>query len=79
VRVVTETVDTARALIASPWGRQARAVVAAGVIVAAPLVMRLPAVRKHPIGRLVVLAGGAAALVKVAETLRDWEPDLGAV
>ena len=76
---VAETVDTAKALLASPSGRRARAALATSVIAAAPFVMRLPAVRAHPIGRMVVLVGGAAAVIKVAEAIRDWEPGLSTV
>lgn len=75
--VIGETADTAKVLLSSPSGRQARAMLAAGVIVAAPLVMRLPGVRRHPVGRLIALAGGAAILVRAAEAIRDWEPDFG--
>jgi hypothetical protein len=38
--------------------------------------MRLPPVRKHPVGRLIAFAGGAAVLIKAAESIRDWEPRL---
>jgi hypothetical protein len=38
------------------------------------VVMRLPLVRAHPVGRLLALVGGAAAVVKAAELIRDWEP-----
>lgn len=76
---IAETIETAKMLLASPRGRAARATLAAGVIVAAPIVLRLPAVRAHPVGRLLALAGGAAAVVKVAEAVRDWEPDVGPV
>jgi hypothetical protein len=74
VGAVGETVDTARALLASPSGRRARTVLATSVIAAAPFVMRLPAVRAHPLGRILMLAGGAAAVIEVAESIRDWEP-----
>jgi hypothetical protein len=73
---IAETVDTAKAVLASPYGRQARAIIAAGVIAAAPLVIGLPVVRKHPLGRLLALAGGAAFVVRTAEAIRDWEPDV---
>lgn len=73
---VGEAVDLAKEYLASERGRQARAAVAAGMIAAAPLVMRIPAVRAHPLGRLLALVGGAAAVVKAAELLRDWEPAL---
>jgi hypothetical protein len=73
---VGETLETAKALLATDRGRAARAALAAGIVVAAPIVMRLPAVRVHPIGRLIALAGGAAVLVQAAEAIRDWEPDV---
>jgi hypothetical protein len=76
---IAESVDTAKAFLASPNGRRARAALAGAVILTAPLVMRLPAVRGHPVGRLIALAGGAAVLVKAAEAIRDWEPELGTV
>ena len=75
--VVGETVDTAKALMATDSGRAARAAVATGAIAAAPIVLRLPVVRQHPIGRLLALAGGAAIVVRAAEGIRDWEPKLG--
>jgi hypothetical protein len=76
---IGETLETAKVLLATERGRAARAAVAAGIIVAAPIVMRLPVVRAHPLGRLVALAGGAAVLIKAAEAIRDWEPELRVV
>jgi hypothetical protein len=75
--LVREGVDSAKMLLATERGRATRAAVAAGVIAAAPIVMRLRVVRNHPVGRLVALAGGAAILIRAAEAIRDWEPDLG--
>jgi hypothetical protein len=77
--LVRETVDTAKVLLATERGRAARATLAAAAIAAAPVVMRLPAVRNHPAGRVLVLAGGAALVIRAAEAIRDWEPDLGTV
>ena len=74
---IGERVEEAKAFLGSPRGREARAAFAGAVILVAPLVMRLPPVRKHPVGRLIALAGGAAVLVKAAEAIRDWEPELG--
>jgi hypothetical protein len=71
---IGEAVDTAKDYLASDRGRQARAILATGMIAAAPVVMRLPVVRVHPVGRLLALVGGAAAVVKAAELIRDWEP-----
>lgn len=71
---VGEAVELAKGYLASEHGRRARTTLAAGMIAAAPLVMRLPAVRAHPLGRLLAFVGGAAAVVKAAEVMRDWEP-----
>ena len=73
---VEEALESARDYLASDRGRRARAILAAGMIAAAPLVMRIPAVRAHPVGRLLAFVGGAAVVVKAAELIRDWEPNL---
>ena len=57
----------------SPTGRRLRKRLATGLIVSVPLVMRLPGLRRSPVGKLVEVAGGAALVVKLAEMLRDWE------
>ena len=57
----------------SPAGRRLRRILAATVIVSVPLLTRVPAFRRSPIGRAVELVGGAALLVKLAEAIRDWE------
>jgi hypothetical protein len=59
----------------SPAGRRLRRMLATGIIVSVPLVMRLPGLRRTPVGRLIELAGGAAIVVKLAEWIRDWERD----
>lgn len=69
------SVDDARIWLATPTGRRVRGLAARMLIVGAPLVLRHPFF-KTPVGRLVELAGGAALLVKVAEIVRDWEPEL---
>jgi hypothetical protein len=58
----------------SPAGRRLRGVLAAVAIVGAPLLFRLPGLRRYPLLRALELAGGAALVVKFAEALRDWEP-----
>lgn len=63
-----------RAFLASPEGQRLRNIVATGLIVAAPFVSRLPMFRASRLGRLVGFAGGAAVIVKVANLIRDWEP-----
>jgi len=63
-----------RAFLASSEGQRLRNMVATGLIVAAPFVSRLPMFRASRLGRLVGFAGGAAVIVKVANLIRDWEP-----
>ncbi|HEX5938243.1 MAG TPA: hypothetical protein VFZ75_11230 [Actinomycetota bacterium] len=58
----------------SPAGRRLRRVLAGAAIVGAPLLFRLPGLRRYPLLRALELAGGAALVVKFAEALRDWEP-----
>ena len=60
--------------LASDEGRRMRAKVAAGLMVAAPLIARLPVMRASKLGKLIGFAGGAALVVKAAEMIRDWEP-----
>jgi hypothetical protein len=72
-RALDRGVDEARVWLATPTGRRVRALAARVLIAGAPLVLRHPFF-KTPIGRLVELTGGAALLIKVAETVRDWEP-----
>jgi hypothetical protein len=58
----------------SPAGRRLRRMLAGAAIVGAPLLFRLPLLKRSPLLRALELAGGAALLVKFAEALRDWEP-----
>jgi len=67
-------IDEARMWLATPTGRRVRALAARLLIVSAPLVLRHPFF-KTPVGRVVELAGGAALLIKVAELVREWEPE----
>jgi hypothetical protein len=71
------TAAQARAFFASPTGIVFRRYLAAGVIVTAPLIFRMPALRRHPLIRTLELIGGAALLVKAAEALRDWDASGG--
>jgi len=57
----------------SPAGRRLRNVLAGAVIVSVPLIMRIPGLKRSPLGRLVVMTGGGAILVGLAEAIRDWE------
>jgi hypothetical protein len=63
-----------RAYMASPQGRELRKRVAQVLILGAPLLFRTRFIRRHPMGRVLGLVGGAALVVKLAEALRDWEP-----
>jgi hypothetical protein len=69
------TVDELLAFLDSPSGRRLRKHLATGLIVSVPLVMRMPWLRRTPVGKLIELGGGAALLVKFAEMIRDWERD----
>ena len=67
------TAEQARAFLASPAGARARRWLAAGVIVSAPLLFRMPVMKRHPLFRWLEALGGAALVVKAMEALRDWE------
>jgi hypothetical protein len=71
---VTEAAEAVVDYLDSPEGRRLRSKVASGLIFAAPLMSRLPIVRRTPVGRALSLLGGAALIVKAAELIRDWEP-----
>lgn len=58
----------------SPAGLRLRRLLAAGAIVGAPLIFRIPGLKRYPLVRVLELVGGAALVVKLAEALRDWEP-----
>lgn len=57
----------------SPAGRRLRNVLAGAVIVSVPLIMRIPGLRRSPLGRIVAMTGGSAILIGIAEAIRDWE------
>lgn len=57
----------------SPAARRLRKMLAAGLILSVPLVMRIPGLRRSFVGRAIELAGGATLVVKLAELIRDWE------
>lgn len=73
-RALDRGIDEAEAWLATPTGRRVRGLAAKLLIASAPLVLQHPFF-KTPVGRLVQVAGGAALLVKVAEAIRDWEPE----
>ena len=57
----------------SPAGARLRRVLAGAVIVSVPLIMRIPGLRRSPLGRLVTVTGGSAILIGIAEAIRDLE------
>lgn len=65
----------ARTWLATPQGRRLRTLAAQAIVLTAPVALRHPFF-KTPAGRLVGAAGGTALLLKLAELLRDWEPEL---
>lgn len=67
------TVDQLMTFLESPSGQRLRRLVATGMIVSVPLVMRIPGLRRSPLGRTVELVGGTALVVRLAEAIRDWE------
>jgi hypothetical protein len=69
----SDGVDRTLAFLASPSGVRLRALVAAGLVVATPMILRHPFFRTPP-GRLVQVLGGAALIAKAADAVRDWEP-----
>ena len=78
-RAVAGGVDQTRAWLATPNGRRFRQVLARGLLVASPLLFRHRFFRATWTGRIIELAGGAALLVKLAEAIRDWEPEQATV
>lgn len=68
----------AEEFLSSPTGRRVRNAAAAGLILAAPAIVRHPGTRATVVGRLFLFAGGAALLVKAADVIREWEPGQGA-
>ena len=74
-RTALEAIGDIRSYLASPEGQRLRSRVASGLVIAAPVLARLPWMRASRLGRLVGMAGGAAIIVKLADLIRDWEPD----
>jgi hypothetical protein len=64
-----------QALMSSETGRKLRRLIAGGVIVTAPLIFRSPGLRRYPLFRTLEVIGGVALVIKLAEALRDWEPE----
>jgi len=71
-RIQIEAREVSR-FLASPAGKRMRGVLAGAVILTAPLVFRIPGLRRYPLIRALEFLGGAALIVRFAEALRDWE------
>jgi hypothetical protein len=67
------SVDEATEWLGTPQGRRFRAFVAGALVLATPMLLRHPFF-KTPFGKVVELAGVAAALTKAADLIREWEP-----
>jgi hypothetical protein len=63
----------ARDFLHTPAGRKFRRYLAGGIILTAPLLFRIPGLRRYPLIRALEVLGGVALIVKMAEALRDWE------
>ena len=74
---VDSMVEEMLAFLDSPGGRRLRQRLATGLILSVPLVMRLPWLRRSPLGRMIEVGGGAVIVVKIAELMRDWERNQG--
>jgi hypothetical protein len=71
-----ELAESARTYLASEEGRELRRKLATAVIVGLPLISELPLFRRTPIGRVMRTAALGALVIKGAEWLRDWEPEV---
>ena len=70
---VNRGADETLEFLASPAGMRLRAIVASGLVLATPMIMKHPFFRT-PVGRVIQLGGAAALVAKAADALRDWEP-----
>jgi hypothetical protein len=70
---VNRGADETLEFLASPAGVRLRAILAGGLVLATPMIMKHPFFRT-PVGRVIQIGGAAALLAKAADALRDWEP-----
>jgi hypothetical protein len=70
---VNRGADETLEFLASPAGIRLRAIVASGLVLATPMIMKHPFFRT-PVGRVIQIGGAAALVAKAADALRDWEP-----
>jgi hypothetical protein len=75
-QLARDEVESLRRWLASPAGKRTRELLAAGVVAASPVIMNHPALRASRIVRLFGIAGAGALLVKLAESIKDWEPSV---
>jgi hypothetical protein len=75
MQLARDEIDSLRRWLASPAGKKTRELLAAGVVAASPVIMNHPALRASRIVRLFGVAGAGALLVKLAEQIKDWEPN----
>ena len=70
---VNRGADETLVFFASPAGIRMRAILAGGLVLATPVILKHPFFRT-PVGRVIQIGGAAALLAKAADALRDWEP-----
>ena len=66
--------DDVVAFLGTPAGRKLRTLLAGALIATAPMIFRVPGLRRYPLIRTLEAIGGAALVVRFAGSLRDWEP-----
>jgi hypothetical protein len=74
-KALAQGVEETRQWLATPNGRRFREITARALLVATPLLFRHRFFRSTWVGRIIELTGGAALLIKLAEAIRDWEPE----
>ena len=75
MEVLGSGAEAMRAWLATPQGKRFRQLFARVLILGSPLIFRMRFLKVSPVGRLIEFAGGAAVLIKLAEIIRDWEPE----
>lgn len=70
---VDEGIDQTVEFLGSPTGKTVRSMVATGLVLATPVILRHPFFRT-PFGRVIQVAGAAALIARGAEIIREWEP-----
>jgi hypothetical protein len=73
---LSEGLAEVRRYMATPEGQELRKRVAQVAIIAVPILFRMRFFRASPVGRVLGMVGGTAIVIKLAEALRDWEPEV---